>query len=196
MRVVLASSNPGKAREARNILGEVGIEIVTLPLWLGDVETGDTYLENARLKAAAVARMAHAAVLAEDSGIEVDALGGLPGPRSARFAGPAATDADNNAKLLRLLGRVVDAERTARYRAVAVLLYPSGRELVGEGTFDGTIGREPRGTGGFGYDPLFLPGGTGGERTAAELSADEKEAISHRRQALRALAAKLSHRSL
>jgi non-canonical purine NTP pyrophosphatase (RdgB/HAM1 family) len=187
LRVVLASSNEGKAREASAILGENGVEVVTLPLWLGDVETGDTYLENARLKASAAMRMLHGPVLAEDSGLEVDALGSLPGPRSARFAGPSASDADNNAKLLALLGDT--EQRTARYRAVAVLLFPSGRELVGEGTFEGSIARTPKGAGGFGYDPLFIPNGE--ERRAAELTAAEKNAISHRWQALRSLATQL-----
>lgn len=195
MRVVLASGNPGKAREVRSVLGPHGIEVVTLPMWLGDVETGTTYLENARLKAAAAARMVASTVLAEDSGLEVDALGGLPGPRSARFAGPAATDADNNAKLLALLSDVDDDRRTARYRAVAVLLFPSGREVVGEGVFEGRITREAKGSGGFGYDPLFVPGPSPTsvpERTAAELSPGAKDAISHRGNALRALASRLA----
>jgi non-canonical purine NTP pyrophosphatase (RdgB/HAM1 family) len=190
LRLVLASSNEGKAREASAILGEAGVEVVTVPLWLGDVETGVTYQENARLKAAAAMRMLHEPVLAEDSGLEVDALGGLPGPRSARFAGPAATDRDNNAKLLRLLDGTEDADRTARYRAIAVLLFPSGRELVAEGTFEGRIVRAARGTGGFGYDPLFLPEGE--ERTAAEMALEDKNAISHRAGALRGLVAQLS----
>lgn len=190
MEVVLASSNEGKAREARSILAPAGVEIATLPLWLGDVETGVTYLENARLKAAAAMRMLQGrAVLAEDSGLEVDALHGLPGPRSARFAGPTASDDDNNAKLLALLSGVDDAHRTARYRAVAVLLFPSGQELVGEGTFEGRIGAGPRGERGFGYDPLFVPEGE--QRTAAELEPDEKNAISHRGRALRALVERL-----
>jgi non-canonical purine NTP pyrophosphatase (RdgB/HAM1 family) len=187
--VVLASSNPGKAREAANILGPLGFEIVTLPMWLGDVETGATYLENARLKAAAAVRMLQRPVLAEDSGLEVDALGGLPGLHSARFAGPDASDADNNAKLLALLSNADGAARSARYRAVAVLLFPDGREVVGEGTFEGTIAAVPRGDGGFGYDPLFVPEGE--ERTAAELTPQQKDAISHRGAALRALASKL-----
>lgn len=189
MRVVLASANQGKAREAEAILRDRGIEIVTAPMWLGDVETGTTYLENARLKAAAAMRMLRRPVLAEDSGIEVDALGGLPGPRSARFAGGGASDADNNAKLLTLLSGTADAQRTARYRAVAVLLFPSGREVSGEGTFEGRIAHEPKGKGGFGYDPLFIPKDE--RRTAAELSPDEKNAISHRGNALRALAGRL-----
>jgi XTP/dITP diphosphohydrolase len=189
VRVVLATSNPGKAREAGRILASSGLEIATVPLWLGEVETGVTYLENATLKASNAMRMLGVPVLAEDSGIEVDALNGLPGPRSARFAGVGASDADNNAKLLALLSDTDGAHRTARYRAVALLLFPSGRHVVGEGVFEGVIGSAPRGEGGFGYDPLFVPAGE--ERTAAELSPDEKDAVSHRGGALRALAAQL-----
>jgi non-canonical purine NTP pyrophosphatase (RdgB/HAM1 family) len=185
VRVVFASSNPGKAREASLILAGSGLEVQTVDMWLGDLETGTTFLENARLKAIAAARILGAPVLAEDSGLEVDALGGLPGLHSARFAGPAATDGDNNAKLLRLLVDVPDGERTARYRAVAVLILPSGAEVKGEGTLEGHITRAARGTGGFGYDPIFTPDG---KRTTAELSADEKNALSHRGRALRRLA--------
>lgn len=186
LRVLFATSNPGKLREAQALLASSGIELEGRPLWLGHEENGTTYLENARAKAAAAVRLSGAPVLAEDSGLEVDALGGLPGPRSARFAGPGATDEENNAKLLRLLEGVSEDERTARYRAVAVLLLPSGREVTGEGTFEGRIGTEPRGEGGFGYDPLFFPEEEG--RTAAELSPEEKNARSHRGVALRRLA--------
>lgn len=186
LRVLFATSNPGKLREAQALLASSGIELEGRPLWLGHEENGTTYLENARAKAAAAVRLSGAPVLAEDSGLEVDALGGLPGPRSARFAGPGATDEENNAKLLRLLEGVSEDERTARYRAVAVLLLPSGREVTGEGTFEGRIGTEPRGEGGFGYDPLFFPEEEG--RTAAELTPEEKNARSHRGVALRRLA--------
>jgi XTP/dITP diphosphohydrolase len=188
VRVVLATSNSGKLVEARAILDGTPLDIVTLPMWFGDVETGVTYLENARLKAYTAMRFTGEPVLAEDAGIEVDALGGAPGPRSARFAGDDATDDANNAKLLRLLdGR---EDRTARYRAVALLLLPSGKEFVGEGTFEGRIAGAPRGRGGFGYDPLFVPKDE--TRTAAELTPDEKNAISHRGLALRALVAELA----
>ena len=187
MRVVLATSNRGKLAEAREILSGTPLEIVTVPLWLGDVETGVTYLENARLKAHNAMRFVGEAVLAEDAGLEVDALGGAPGPRSARFSGEDASDTSNNEKLLRLLdGR---DDRSARYRAVAVLVLPSGKEFIGEGTFEGEIAREPQGRGGFGYDPLFVP--RGASRTAAELGPDEKNAMSHRGVALRALVAEL-----
>jgi XTP/dITP diphosphohydrolase len=185
VKVVLATSNPGKLAEAREILAGSPLEVVTMPMWLGDVETGTTYLENAELKAANAQRFVRLPVLAEDAGIEIDALHGAPGPRSARFAGPAATDAANNTKLLRLLAGVAD--RGARYRAVAVLVLPSGQRFVGEGVFEGSIADEPRGTNGFGYDPLFVPQGE--TRTSAELSTEQKNAISHRGLALRALVA-------
>lgn len=185
MEVVCATSNAGKIREASAILAGTGLEIASVPLWLGEVETGTSYLENARLKAASALRLAQMPVLAEDSGLELDALGGLPGLRSARFAGAGATAERNNAKLLRLLDGVPDQERTARYRAVAVLLLPSGAELVGEGVWEGHIAAGPRGEGGFGYDPLFVPSGE--TRTAAELSEAEKNEISHRSRALRDL---------
>jgi XTP/dITP diphosphohydrolase len=189
MRVVLATSNPGKAKEAAEILQGSGLDIVSVPMWIGDIETGTTYLENARLKASNVLRLTHGAVIAEDAGLEVDALNGLPGLHSARFAGPGATPEDNNAKLLALLEGVPTPKRTAWFRAVAVLLSPDGREAIGEGTLEGTIADAPKGEGGFGYDPLFLP--EGHEQTAAELSSDEKNAISHRGRALRALLASL-----
>lgn len=194
LRVLFATSNPGKVREAQALLASSGIELEVRPLWLGHEETGATYLENARAKAAAAMRLSGSPVLAEDSGLEVDALGGLPGPRSARFAGPGAADGENNAKLLRLLDGVPEEDRTARYRAVAVLRLPSGREITGEGSFEGRIGTEPRGEGGFGYDPLFVPDGE--ERTAAELSPEEKNARSHRGAALRRLAEAVSEAGL
>jgi XTP/dITP diphosphohydrolase len=183
MDVVLATSNAGKVGEASAILEGTALRVVTVPMWLGEVETGTTYLENARLKASAALRMLRRPVLAEDAGIEVDALHGRPGVRSARFAGPAATSAQNNAKLLRLLAGA--SRRTARYRAVAVLLLPSGEEHVGEGVLEGSVAHGPRGSGGFGYDPLFVPEGE--TRTMAELTAEEKNAISHRGRALRDL---------
>ena len=185
MRVVLATSNPGKVREAEAILSSGGLEIVTMPIWLGEVETGVTYLENARLKAAATLRMVHAPVLAEDAGLEVDALNGLPGLRSARFARAGASGAENNEKLLRLMKGVPEAKRTARFRAVAVLLYTSGAEIVGEGVLEGSIADAPRGDNGFGYDPLFVPEGE--SRTAAEMTDEDKNRISHRARALNEL---------
>jgi XTP/dITP diphosphohydrolase len=184
VKCVLATSNPGKVREVEAILHGSGIEIVEVPMWLGDVESGVTYLENARMKTASGVRLCFRPVLAEDSGIEVDALGGLPGIRSARFAQPPS-DAANNAKLLRLLEGVPEAERTARYRTVACLQLTSGAEIIGEGSWDGRIAQAPRGSGGFGYDPVFVPEGE--SRTAAEMGAEEKNALSHRAHALRQL---------
>jgi XTP/dITP diphosphohydrolase len=183
VKVYLATSNPGKVREIRAILDGTGLEVAFEPIWLGEIETGVTHLENARIKAHSAVRLSGRAVLAEDSGIEADALGGLPGVHSARFSGPAAGDAANNAKLLRLLDGAED--RTARYRAVAVLLLPSSEECVGEGSWEGSIAAAPRGDGGFGYDPVFVPNGE--QRTAAELPPQEKDAVSHRGHALRQL---------
>lgn len=207
-RVVIASTNPGKIVEVRQILA--GLPLVWLTA--GDVggwpeveETGSTYLDNARLKARSVAAHTGLPALADDSGIEVDALGGAPGVHSARYSGVGggrdATDAANNAKLIAALQGVPWAERGARYRCVAVLVTPAGEELVGEGVCEGRIGFAPRGTGGFGYDPWFVPGAipdaiTGdvagrATPTMAELSAQEKDAISHRGKALRHLARQL-----
>jgi XTP/dITP diphosphohydrolase len=185
LRIIFASTNPGKAREVGELLGG-RFEVVTPPMWIGDVETGETYLENARLKAQCVFRMTGQAVLAEDSGLEVDALGGLPGLRSARFRTPQER---GKAKVIRLLDGVPDAERKARFRAVGVLILPTGREFVGEGVVEGRIATAPRGSGGFGYDPIFIP--EFGDRTAAELGPEEKNAISHRARALTALVAQL-----
>lgn len=192
MEAVLATSNPGKAREARAILDGTGLQVVTVPMWLGEVETGATYLENARLKATAVMRMVRRPVLAEDAGIEVDALHGRPGVRSARFAGPAVSSIENNEKVLRLLAGVDAARRTARYRIVAVLILPSGEEITGEGKLEGRIVESARGAAGFGYDPLFVPDGQ--DRTIAEMPADEKNVMSHRAQALRQIVTRIAER--
>ncbi len=189
MQLVFATQNPGKLREARAILEGSGLELAVRPMWIGQEETGLTYLDNARAKAAAVARLTRCTVLAEDAGLEVDALTGLPGPRSARFAGPMATDDQNNAKLLRLLESIPDDRRTARYRAVALVRLPSSAEVWAEGVFEGRIIAGPRGEGGFGYDPLFVPAGA--DRTAAEFAFDEKNAVSHRAVALRGLVERL-----
>ncbi len=192
MEVVLATSNPGKARETRAILEEAGFVVHALPMWLGEIENGTTYLENAQLKAWSAGRLVQGAVLAEDAGIEVDALAGGPGVHSARFAGPGATAGRNNAKLLRLLDGVPPERRTARYRIVAVLRLASGEEIVGEGTLEGKLLEAPRGEGGFGYDPLFVPDGQ--NRTVAEMRAEEKNAMSHRAQALREIVTRTAAR--
>ncbi|MEA2502246.1 MAG: XTP/dITP diphosphohydrolase [Actinomycetota bacterium] len=190
--VVIASTNPGKIAEVRQILAGLPLVLLTsddVGGWPEIEETGDTYLANALLKARAVASVTGRAVLADDSGIEVDALDGAPGVRSARFSGERASDEDNNAKLIESLDGVPYERRSARYRCVAVLVTPNGEEIAGIGSCEGRIGFEPRGTGGFGYDPWFVPEHE--SRTMAELTAEEKHAISHRGKALRGLADKL-----
>jgi XTP/dITP diphosphohydrolase len=193
-RVVLASANPKKAAELAEILAGSGLRIELLPR-PGDVpevdEDADDFLGNARLKAAALAEATGLPALADDSGLEVDALGGAPGVHSARYAGETATDHDNVVKLLDELEREPAGERSARFWAVIVLRWPDGRELVAEGAVEGTIAATPRGDGGFGYDPVFVPV-EGDGRTFAEMTAEEKHHISHRGRALRSLADQLT----
>ncbi|TMK32336.1 MAG: RdgB/HAM1 family non-canonical purine NTP pyrophosphatase [Actinobacteria bacterium] len=188
-RIAIASRNPGKIREIRSICADWPVEWVTADEhegpWPDVEETGTTYLENARLKARAVAEDIGVPSVADDSGIEVDALGGAPGPRSARYAGEGATDEENLRMLIRAVAGVPAAGRTARYRCVATLAWPNGGEVWAEGTCEGTLLSKPRGTGGFGYDPIFVPAGW--DETMAELPAQEKDRISHRGRAFRAL---------
>lgn len=187
-RLVLATANADKAREIAALLA--GFEVVPRPPEVPDVEeTGSTLEENARLKAAALVAATGCAAVADDTGLEVAALGGAPGVYSARFAGEGATYADNVARLLRELEGVED--RRARFRTVALARFPDGREVMAEGVVDGVITTAPRGDGGFGYDPVFRPD-EGDGRTYAELSLEEKNALSHRGRAFRALAASLS----
>jgi XTP/dITP diphosphohydrolase len=153
------------------------------------VEGGDTYLSNARLKALTMARFTARSCLADDSGIEVDALDGAPGIYSARFAGPGSTDEANRALLLERMRDVPEPRRQARFRCVIVVASPDGRELVAEGTCEGFIAREAHGRGGFGYDPVFFY--PPARCTTAELSEAEKNRISHRANACAMLAAKL-----
>jgi XTP/dITP diphosphohydrolase len=188
--VALASRNPGKLREIRSILAEAGVslEVVSAddyPGWEAPDETEPDYAGNALLKARSLASFAGVPTLADDSGIEVDVLGGGPGPRSARYAGEAATDEENLRKLIDVVRGVPPERRTARYRCVAVLVTPSGDETAAEGTVEGTLISEQRGSGGFGYDPIFVP--EGDTRTMAELSPEEKDRISHRGKAFRGL---------
>ena len=186
MRLVLATANPHKATEIAGLLGPA-VEVVPRPASVGEVdETADTLEGNARLKAQAVAAVAGEPAVADDTGLEVDALGGQPGVWAARYAGPGATYADNVAKLLSELDGVPAERRRARFRTVAVVCWPDGRELVAEGAVEGVIAGAARGTNGFGYDPVFVPDGCGG-RTYAEMTLDEKQAISHRGRAFRAL---------
>jgi XTP/dITP diphosphohydrolase len=189
--LVLASANPDKAAEIADILGEA-VELRPRPPDLPDVvEDGDTLLANARLKAVAVSEAVGLGAVADDTGLEVDALGGAPGVFTARFAGESATYADNVAKLLVELEGVPAEVRGARFRTVALARFPDGREVVAEGVVTGTIATEARGTEGFGYDPVFVPD-EGDGRTFAEMSAGEKHAISHRGRAFRALAEALT----
>jgi XTP/dITP diphosphohydrolase len=187
--VVVATGNPHKVAEIREALAFTGWDFVAaseMEGWVAPDETGTTFLDNARIKAEAALAAYRLPSLADDSGLEVDALDGEPGVYSSRYAGPDATDAQNNAQLLRALGDTPCARREARFRSVIVLLDAHGAELVAEGACEGHIGNEPRGERGFGYDPLFWPRATRG-RTMAELSMEEKNAISHRGAALRAL---------
>jgi XTP/dITP diphosphohydrolase len=194
VKLVLASANPDKAAEISAILAATlsDLELAPRPPAVPDVdETGTTLVENARLKAAAVAAATGEAAVADDTGLLVDALDGAPGVWSARFAGEAATYADNVAKLLRELTGVAPGRRTARFETVALIRWPDGGEVVATGAVEGVIATEARGDGGFGYDPVFVPA-EGDGRTFAELTPDEKHALSHRGRAFRALAEELA----
>ena len=193
-RIVLATGNAGKLREMREILAPWRVDVRALSEFTREAadETGLTFVENALLKARFAARASGLPAIADDSGLEVDALRGAPGIYSARYAGPAADDAANNALLLQQLAATPDVERTARYRcAMAFLRWPEDpAPVIAQAAWEGRIGLGYRGTGGFGYDPLFLI--DDGARTAAELPPDEKNRRSHRGQALRALVAALA----
>ena len=194
--LVVASANPDKAAEISAILGPVrGLRLHPRPAAVPDVaETGATLVDNARLKAAALVAATGLAAVADDTGLEVVALGGAPGVYSARFSGEDATYADNVAKLLSELervGAVSPERRTATFRTVAFVAYPDGGEVWAEGEVAGMITAAPVGAAGFGYDPVFAPEGLGG-RTFAQMSPAEKHAISHRGRAFRALAELLS----
>ena len=187
---VLATANPDKAREIVEVLSAAGegIEIEPRDPSLPDVdETGATLEENARIKAQAICDATGRPAIADDTGLEVDALGGAPGVHSARFAGEGATYADNVEKLLRRLVGIEGSARTARFATVAIARWPDGREVAAIGTVEGTIASSPRGDGGFGYDAVFVPDECDG-RTFAELSPPEKHAVSHRGRAFRTLA--------
>jgi XTP/dITP diphosphohydrolase len=190
-RLVIASRNDGKVLEILRICEDWPVTWLThRDVRLPEVEeTGQTYLENALLKARAVASATGEVALADDSGIEVDALEGGPGPRSARYGGPGATDESNLRALLGAMDGVSPERRTARYRAVAAVARPDGEAVWAEGACEGTLRTEPRGSGGFGYDPIFQPDGEA--RSMAELAPDEKDRISHRGRALRALRERL-----
>jgi len=183
---VVATANEHKLRELSELFAGLGVVLMPRPEDLAmPEETGATFLANARLKARAIAVATGEVALADDSGLEVDALGGDPGVRSARWAGEPADDAANNAKLLEELRGIHGANRRARYRCVLVLAAPNGRELTAEGRFEGFMLEAPKGSGGFGYDPLFQP--EGDTRTLAEYADAEKNAVSHRGRAARRL---------
>lgn len=183
-RAVAASKNPDKIAEMESILTAAGVvgEMVRGLEWPDVVEDAPTLEGNALLKARRAAEATGLAAIADDTGLEVGALGGAPGVHTARFAGPDAAYEDNTAALLEALAEA--AERSARFRTVAAAVLPDGREIVAEGVLEGRIADRPRGSGGFGYDPVFEAAG----RTLAEMTPEEKNRISHRAEAVRALA--------
>ncbi len=188
--LAIASRNSHKLREIGRICADWPVKWVTVenhdPAAFPEVdEPHDSYFENAFVKARAVASALRLPAIADDSGIEVDALGGAPGPRSARYAGDGSNDAANLRMMIRAVAGVPSAGRTARYRCVAAVAWPDGRETHAEGVCEGTLAGKPRGERGFGYDPIFVPAGW--DRTMAELTDQEKDRISHRGRALRAL---------
>jgi XTP/dITP diphosphohydrolase len=189
-RVIVATGNLGKLAEIRAALALPGWEFITTEDLgverLDVVEDGETFTDNALIKAYAYRERFRMPALADDSGLVVDALDGAPGIRSSRFAGDDATDADNNAKLLRGLEGVTEEKRTARFQCALVYVDERRMPTAAHGSCEGRIGLSPRGGGGFGYDPLFLPDAAPG-RTMAELEMDLKNGISHRGNALRAL---------
>jgi len=185
MTIVLATRNPGKISEIEALL--TGVRIATAASFPGcpePKESSRTFEENALIKARAVAGFTGKTALADDSGLEVDALGGAPGVHSARYAGATASDGDNMGRLLDALSGVAD--RTARFQCVIAVVAPDGRTWTSDGVCEGRILREPRGESGFGYDPLFVPAGY--DSTFAELDARMKNRISHRAMALRRIA--------
>ena len=191
MKAVFASRNKHKVEQVRVLLPDV--ELLSLDEVAPDLELAepfDTFRDNALAKARAVVEAIGMPAIADDSGVEVDALGGAPGVFSARYAGEGATDADNNAKLVELLRDVPDDERTCRYRCVAVYVAPDGTELIADGASEGRVVLEGRGELGFGYDPHVIPEGE--TRTMGEIPLEEKLRFSHRGKAFRALRALLS----
>lgn len=191
--IIIATSNQGKVREILEICADLPIVLTSLSDHWKEVpeipETGETFLDNARIKAEWVRERRSTWVLADDSGLEVDALEGRPGVLSSRYAGQHADDRENVVKLLSALGGVPAEKRTARFRCVMVLLGPAGETVTAEGVCEGRIGFEPRGEGGFGYDPVFIPEGFA--ETFAELDAGMKNRISHRGLALQTLRGRL-----
>ena len=189
-RFVLATANPDKAAEIRDVLAAAGSPLTLEPRdpSIPEVEeSGTTLEENARLKATAICEATGSPAIADDTGLEVDALDGAPGVHAARFAGDGASYTDNCALLLQRLASVGPGHRGARFTTVAIARWPDGREVAAIGTVEGSIADAPRGAGGFGYDPVFVPD-EGDGRTFAEMNADEKHELSHRGRAFRTLA--------
>lgn len=186
-RLVIASKNQDKIAEIEDILASTGLvdEIVRDLEWEDVEETGPTLEENALIKARAVVRVTGLPVIADDTGLEVDALGGAPGVQTARFAGEGARYEDNVAKMISVMEG--QSNRTARFRTVVALVFPDGVEVVADGSVEGRITEAPRGSGGFGYDPVFEVDG----ETLAEMGAAQKNELSHRARAVRALAKSL-----
>jgi XTP/dITP diphosphohydrolase len=190
-KLLIGTNNPGKVREYEELLTDLsGTLEITFParesLTLEVEESGETFEENARIKALAYAQASVLMSLADDSGLEVDALGGAPGVHSARYAGPATSDVDRYRKLLNALTSVPAGQRSARFRCVVAIALPDGTVHTADGFCEGEIGFAPRGEHGFGYDPIFIVTGHG-ERTMAELPPDVKNEISHRARALVAI---------
>jgi XTP/dITP diphosphohydrolase len=196
-RVVLATGNPGKLRQFSELLANTDFTLLRQSDFGIEPppETGRTFLENSLLKARNAARLTGLPAIADDSGIEVDALGGRPGLYSARYAGENASDAENLEKMLGEMVAVPAAQRGARYRSVIVFVRAAddAAPLVAEGVWEGAIAAAPRGSGGFGYDPIFLPRDESG--TAAELSTERRNELSHRGQAARAFLAQLAQQA-
>jgi len=192
-KLAVATKNARKLREIARICADWPVAWLTVESthepWPDVEEPHDTYLDNALAKAREVAAAFGVPAIADDSGIEVDALGGAPGPRSARYAGEDATEEENLDELLAAIREVPAGDRSARYRCVAAIAWPDGGEVWEEGVCEGMLETEPRGSGGFGYDPAFVP--VGSDRTMAELTDEEKDRISHRGRAFRALRARL-----
>lgn len=182
-RLAVASKNPDKIKEIEEVLAPIGLadEIVRGLDWPDVEETGETLEENALIKARAVVEATGLPAIADDTGLEVEALGGEPGVHTARFAGPHATYDENVARVLEVMEGVSD--RMARFRTVVALVFPDGVEVVAEGSVEGVITRSRRGSDGFGYDPVFEVEG----RTLAEMTAEEKNQLSHRARAIRGL---------
>ena len=193
MKIVAATGNKHKIEEIESITRKFGMNVITkAEAGVGDLEveeTGTTFEENSLIKAEAIMKATGMPAIADDSGLEADALNGAPGVYSARFSGEGATDESNNAKLLKLMENIPDDERSARFVSVVTLCFPDGTVVAARGECPGTLRRSPQGDGGFGYDPLFVP--VGYDKTYAEISAEEKNIISHRAKALGILRMKL-----